>query len=240
MKTKRILSLLLAVLMLALASVSLASCKNSYEDETFHFAVMRGSNGDKTLDLKEVLDKKVTDLVIPAEFEELPVVCTTNTAFDGCTQLKKLTFSENIEYIYHAKNQAFKACSALEEIVFNCKYLKDNELQINYGSSKGVTVTLGKDSSFGSDVFSGSTNLIAVKVEQGFSDNSVLYFSDCTKLESITYGGTKAEWCALLGVTEGACYSSKLLGEETDLYKEKSITVTCSDGDLVFQNGKAA
>ena len=239
MKTKRIISFALGILMLILVSFSVVSCQTSYEDETFYLRINTDSQRNKTYSLHEILDKEATEIVIPSEINGIVIDNIINTAFDGCTKLEKITFSETTEYIYHARNKALSACPALEEIVFNCNYLKGDEFQINYGSEDGVTITLSEGFRSTDDLFAGSTNLKKVVVlnkDWGNSDS----FVGCTNLESIKFSGTKEEWCRRYQVNGiENTYSHLIIGKENDAYKNLSITVECSDGIVTFISGEA-
>lgn len=65
------------------------------------------------------------DVVIPSEYDGLPVTEIGASAFEGCTEIESVVLNSNLQYIH---NNAFFNCASLSTINFNehLKYIGEN------------------------------------------------------------------------------------------------------------------
>lgn len=112
-----------------------------------------------------------TKIVIPAEYNGLPVKYIDNEAFKNCTELKSVTLPEGLISI---GNDAFYGCKKLTSIV-----IPESVDGIGVGAFYGCTVL--RSVSFGRGV-------------KSFDGGN---FYDCYRLKDIYYSGTVEEWKAI-------------------------------------------
>ena len=108
----------------------------------------------------DVSSRDVTDIVIPATYNSLPVASIREYAFAKCTLLESITIPDSITNIGYA---AFTDCSSLTSIVI----------------PNGV-------SSIGESTFSGCTSLESIVIPDSVSSIHSRAFDDCTNITTAT------------------------------------------------------
>lgn len=213
MKTRKILSVLLAVVM-ALSILPVAAV-NSFADTTVYtsadglwkYQVLENNtasiySGDP---LSCAYLGSETEVEVPSEIDGHTVTEIGVSAFDSCSRITKITIPSTIERlgIY-----AFNGCKSLVDINIpnsitdiptgafrNCKALSDIDLP--YGIEKIGEGAFGGTSfeyleipesvtEIGAGCFSGCTALTGVGFPSGVTTFSAGLFANCTSLESIT------------------------------------------------------
>ncbi len=108
---KRIISSILAFCLILGGSVLiLTSCSTTKDDGTLYYQL----SDDKTYySVYGLKDESASAIVIPAEFDGLPVKVIDNDAFAECENIKSITISEGITRI---GSNAFLNCTNLEKI----------------------------------------------------------------------------------------------------------------------------
>ena len=124
-----------------------------------------------------------TDVLIPAQYNGLPVTGVAANAFAGCKNLKSIILPDTIEYIGAG---AFSGCKSLEsiEIPYDVTVIEDGTFK-NCDSLKYVQ--MGNDvTSIGADAFSRCRALTSFALPKKLSSIGKGAFIGCSKLESIT------------------------------------------------------
>ncbi len=142
------------------------------------------------------------------------------SAFSNCTSLTSITIPDSVTSI---KNGAFGGCSSLTSITLpdSVTSICDNAFR---GCSSLTSITIPDSvKSIGWNAFSYCTSLTSITISKRVNDIGYGAFINCTNLASVTYDGTKAEW---ENITKGDKW----------LYNTPTITVHCTDGDIVIDN----
>ncbi len=187
MKTKRILSIVLAVVLTALSLVSLASCGNKmYKDKEFKVE----EHYDGTYSLVDIFDTDITEITIPTEVKGKPITAVSGAAFSDCDKLEKIIFPEHITKITGVS----KDCTALKEIVIKCENL-DIASAISgafekAGVADGMKITFTSSvKNIPSKTFT-KANVKEIVFEEGCNPELNQGFSDLPKLKNITFAST--------------------------------------------------
>jgi len=150
---------------------------------------------------------KDTDVVIPSEIDGVAVKAIEISAFEGCTNITKVTIPDGVESIGYF---AFANCSSLESINLpeSLKEIKES-------------------------AFSGCESITSVTIPDGITYIGYSVFNECSSLESITLPesiesiepGTFTGCSALTGITLPK--GIKIIGESafSDCSGLKSITI---------------
>ena len=123
-----------------------------------------------------------TDVLIPAQYKDLPVTAVGKNAFSGCKNLKSIILPDTIESIGAG---AFSDCKSLEaiEIPYAVTVIEDGAFK-NCESLKYVQ--MGNDvTSIGADAFSRCRALTSFALPKKLSSIGKGTFIGCSKLESI-------------------------------------------------------
>ncbi len=123
--------------------------------------------------------------------QEIPIKVIGSYAFNGCANLKSITFEENSQ-LQIIGEYAFYECSKLESIIFgeNSQLQKIGSYAFRGCSSLTSIIIPNSVTSIGSYAFNGCVNLKSIT----FGENSQLKtigeyaFYECSKLESIIFG----------------------------------------------------
>ena len=201
MKNKKIL--LLALLLIAVMCMTLASCSRPQDyleftqlpDGTYEVSGGKGSER-----------KNIESITIPETYEKIAVTTIGDGAFYGCTILSSITIPDSVTSI---GDRAFYRCTNLKSItipnsvtsigdkVFDgCTNLTsitipDSVTSIGHSafwSCTGLTSITLPDSltSIGSWVFEGCINLTSITIPDSVTSIGELAFHWCTGLTSIT------------------------------------------------------
>ena len=114
---------------------------------------------------------KGKEVVIPSEYDGIPVKMIDNCAFENCTEIEKVTVPEGVEYM---GNFAFGGCTALKEIVIPSTVKKLND-----------------------GMFSGCTALYEIIIPASVTRIEFRTFEACSSLVSIEFGGKTSDWNAI-------------------------------------------
>lgn len=109
-----------------------------------------------------------TELVIPAEYNGLPVVGIAKNAFHCCKSIKKIVLCEGLRMICP---NAFSACTALTDV-----YLPNSLVSIGYMA------------------FCGCSSLKSVQIPKSVDMIGGYALANCIRLTSLSYSGTRADW----------------------------------------------
>lgn len=129
------------------------------------------------------VDRSLTEVIIPATYNDLPVVEIGHTAFHACYSLVSVVIPDSVTTIGYG---AFYYCSALTEIDLN-----------------NVTA-------IGRSAFGYCTELRTVNLHKVVSIEGISIFQRCDNLEKIIYDGTIEEWKA---VASGHGFDSDRIGD---------------------------
>ena len=179
---KRIFSFLLAaVMLLAIVPFSVAA-DTSTDDQGVTYTL-----SDSTYYTVSGSDKSVTEVVIPSEYNGLPVKKIGFGAFQDCTGLTSVTIPDSVTAISDA---AFWNCTGLTNIV-----IPDSVTTIGEGTfldCSGLTnVTIGNSvKSIGTWAFSGCTGLTSIVIPDSVTTIYEEVFASCTGLTSVTIGSS--------------------------------------------------
>lgn len=133
-------------------------------------------------------DKDAVSVVIPWRIGNIAVTAIGDRAFEDCTMLKSVVFSEPDWELYFPGEElseigeyAFSGCTALREIE-----LPDSVAVVWRGAFYGCealrSVTFSKSAYLASYVFAQCSSLVSVSPLKNVSEGS---FRDCTALESV-------------------------------------------------------
>ncbi len=157
------------------------------------------------------------DLVIPDEYNDLPVTSIGNYAFQGCYNISKVTIPSTVTNI---GDGAFDDCISLDKVVLSeglssigkyafsgCKFLQNIEIpesvtQIGegafWGCYKFTEIILSeniKELKYG--VFGYCTGLDKLYIRGTLENIGDYVFFNCNTLDFVIYGGSEVSWKAL-------------------------------------------
>ena len=146
------------------------------------------SSDEKSYSVKGIGTCQDTEIVIPDEYEGLPVISIEDSAFKGRTNLTSVVVGDNITLI---GRYAFQDCTGLSKAVvsdsvtvintcafYNCTGLKEVEIP------EGVI-------SIGYSAFKACANLTGVEIPDSITSIGEYAFYNCTSLTEIQYNATK-------------------------------------------------
>ena len=109
---KKILSFAFSLILIVgcLAAAPITASAEWYNDGTFEFYIL---DGEATIRDYKGSD---TEVIIPDFCGEYPVVSVYSRAFEGCSDITKVTFGANVKTV---GEYVFSNCESLEEILFN-------------------------------------------------------------------------------------------------------------------------
>ena len=169
------IALLLAFVTLLLTCACFTSCE-SWEDEYCKYVHVTSSisgNEIKYYSVRDIVNAEtVEELVIPVEYDGLPVGGIEEGAFKDCVKLKKVTLPASIISI---DSGIFNGCTTLEEVVILAKELNNRDVGSVFKgvgtAEKPVTVKIGKDVSIiPQSLFKDAAN---VKIEYDATNTSI-------------------------------------------------------------------
>ncbi|MBN2702626.1 MAG: leucine-rich repeat domain-containing protein [Pontiellaceae bacterium] len=129
----------------------------------------------------------VTNVVIPATIDDLPVTSIGDWAFHNCTSLTNLSISDSVISIGH---YAFSLCTSLAGISIPDSVISLGGHAFAYCTSL-ASVEIGNSvTSIGSNAFSGCTSLASVEIGNRVTSIGYEAFSGCTSLASVEIGNS--------------------------------------------------
>ena len=159
------------------------------------------------------------NLVIPANYRDLPVTEIADEAFFGCTWLKSVVIPSSVTKI---GEDAFSGCTSLQSVVIptevttvaestflGCTSLRTLTLPawalvaipgVAKPTLKTVVVSSGE--TIGARAFAGYTALTEITIASSVTTIESGAFSGCGDLTDVRYSGTLAEWCNITGLNE--------------------------------------
>lgn len=195
-------------------SISIISCSNNggHDDDIrgleFHLSA------DELSYSISAKDKNITSIVVPAAYNNKPVVGIDDRGFESCSSLTSIVLPDSIKSI---GRWAFSLCSSLTSIVipkgvswidsstfFECSSLTSAVIQ------KGVT-------SIGSDAFYECTSLASIVLPKDVTSIGLGAFYGCRSLGNVFYEGTKIQWdsIAISPSNEGTLLNAHIEFETT-------------------------
>ena len=141
-------------------------------------------SSDRTYYSVKALSTSISgEVVIPVEYEGLPVKEIRNSAFNGCLDLTSVIIPNSITSI---GNYAFEWCSALTSIVIPDSVTSiGDKAFIRCESLTSVTIGNGV-TSIGSSAFSSCSALTSITIPDSVTSIGSQVFSSCYTLTSIT------------------------------------------------------
>ena len=146
----------------------------------------------KTYSVAGIGTCKDKDIVIPPEYNGLPVTNIRNSAFSGCSSLTSISIPNSVKSI---ENRAFGDCSSLESITVssgNIKYHSAGNCLIDtanktliLGCKNSIIPTDGSVTSIGSAAFSGCRSLTSIVIPDSVTIIMFDAFWGCRSLTSI-------------------------------------------------------
>ncbi len=182
---KKFLSILLfTVMIISLVSLSMFSV-SAEETLTDSQGVRYALNGDGTYYIVSGCDETVTEVVIPKEYNGLPVISIGERAFSGCSSLTSIEIPDSVTSI---GDYAFYECTSLTSIE-----IPDSVTSIGEGAfiyCEGLTSVEIPDSvtSIGDDAFYWCDGLTSVVIPDSVTSMGDSAFSYCKSLTSIVIG----------------------------------------------------
>lgn len=212
---KRVLSLLLAILMVVSMAPMSALAYRSDTDVTY---AVEGGNiyFDKSTGTITGCDEYVTEAIIPDKIDGVLVKCVGAFAFDNCRNLTNVELPDSLKSIL---DRAFNCCTSLICIVIPYGVSDLGCSVFNYCISlKSVTIP-NSVTSIGSSAFWGCASLTSVVFPDAVMSIEASVFARCTGLKSfyVKSGVTNIDTTAFYGCTnlaeirvspENLCYKS--------------------------------
>lgn len=126
-----------------------------------------------------------TDIIIPDEYDGLPVTAVANSAFAGNCEITSLTLGANVKVIEAA---AFVGCEKLDKVNL------DGSLEI-----------------IGNAAFFGCASLKSVSLPVTVKQIGIDCFADCPSIEQINYGGNESAWNTVDVAPNNSVFDTKLV-----------------------------
>ncbi len=175
----------------------------------------------------------VTEIVIPAAYNERKVTDIGEGAFNGCASLEKISIPMTVD---HISQKTFANCPNLKEVryyggtiddwatmTFEVNPLSCNEegvkLFVNNVEQIDVTLTAKNISK---NAFNGCCSVKKLTLGKNVKSIGNDAFFNCLNIETIEYKGSTSEW------------NNIILGTSWN-YGVKATFVQCSDGFVEFQ-----
>lgn len=183
---KRILSIVLAMSMLAAFMPIIANAETKYGDYLYY-----AINSDNTAVTITDCDESATEIVIPNKIEGLPVTGISYGAFYLCTGLTSVTIPESVTSI---GKSAFYLCTRLTSVTI------PNSVTSIGGSAfedcvglTSVTISDGI-TSIGDETFGSCEGLTSVIIPGSVTSIGKKAFRWCYDLTDVYYTGTRTQW----------------------------------------------
>ncbi|MBR2341601.1 MAG: leucine-rich repeat protein [Clostridia bacterium] len=190
-------------------------------------------NGTDGYKLSSVVLNGNTTLVLPGEYNGLPVTAIGEAALSGCSDLTKLTLPDCLLSI---GDNAFSNCSKLSEIVLPQNLVQIGDNAFSGCSSLSEIVLPSSLTNLGDGAFNGCTSLTSFVLPQTLSALGGGVFSGCSSLESLNVD------FGLVDYTFGGFFGTEYFSGSTAVYQRNTAyylpdslkTVTVTGEDLPF------
>ncbi len=151
------------------------------------------------------------------------------SAFASCYKITSVTIPSSVTYIAEG---AFNVCYNITSITVesgNTKYHSKENCLIDtaskvlvIGCKNSIIPTDSSVTSIGSSAFRSCSGLTSISIPNSITILGSYAFYSCQNLTSIHFGGTKAQWN---NISKNSSWNDG---------STPSITVHCSDGDIIF------
>ena len=174
---KKFFSVLLTVLTAAVLAFSLTACEKP--SEGLDYELNENQNAYYVTGLGTCAD---TNIVIPSEYQGLPVIGIGNRAFYGCTSLTSITIPDSVTSI---GDSAFSNCPALTNVTIG-NSVTSIGICAFIGCSALTNITIPDSvTSIGEGAFSHCSSLTSINIPYGVTNIADYAFENCTSLTSI-------------------------------------------------------
>lgn len=137
-----------------------------------------GGGGDSDARLAALVDKSITDIVIPNG-----AMSIGTNAFYGCSSLESVVIPDSVTSI---GNSSFYGCSSLESVVIpDSVTIIDTSAFSNCSNLTSIKMPSGL-TRIGGYAFSNCSNLTSIEIPNNVTDILTSAFSNCSSLTSIT------------------------------------------------------
>ena len=163
-------------------------------------------NGDGTCSVAGIGGYTDSKLVIPSEYNGMPVVGIADNAFWNCDSITTVSIPDSVTSI---GDLAFADCSNLTSIRLSTA-LKEIPLAAFCGCTSLKSIRIPEGITYiGVHAFAQCTSLTSLTLPMSLSKIDSYLFSDCYSLTTIKYSGSEENWNALIeGVDLGVNGSS--------------------------------
>ena len=212
MKNKKIL--LLALLLIAVMCMTLASCSRPQDyleftqlpDGTYEVSGGKGSER-----------KNIESITIPETYEKIAVTTIGDGAFYGCTILSSITIPDSVTSI---GDRTFYRCTNLKSITIPNSVTSIGD-KVFEGCINLTSITIPDSvTSIGESAFHWCTGLTSITIPDSVTSIGSRAFGYCTNLTSVYYTGTAEEWSQI----DIDFYNDKLTDATIYYYSETQPT----------------
>jgi hypothetical protein len=200
---KNIFSKVITICLAVSILISLIGCDNlsGNPSQGLEFALTGNGVGYDVVGIGSCTDKNV---VIPDEYEGLPVLGVEDNAFLNCGFVESIKLPKTVNYV---SQYAFVGCTSLTKIeaseeseyfqsIDGNLYTKDAEVLRIYApgkTEKSFAVPSGVKV-IGANAFCGCTSLKSVSILSSLYRIEAEAFSGCTSLTEIRFDGSVGQW----------------------------------------------
>lgn len=170
-------------------SASESSTEASAEASALEFSLNDDKTGYIVTGIGNYMDK---DVIIPDNYNALPVVSIGKTAFLNCTSLESITIPNSVTCIGVG---AFNGCTSLSKIT-----IPDSVTTIGYYAFYECTslsdITIPNSvTTIGHEAFFGCTSLTSIAIPDSVESIGYLAFQECSSLTDVTFINTSGWSC---------------------------------------------
>jgi hypothetical protein len=159
-----------------------------------------------------------TDIIIPSEYNKLPVISIGESAFEDCDKCTSVIIGNNVETI---SSQAFESCVNLKNVEIPNSVVFIKEYAFCFCESLTSIEIPDSVEIIGQGSFAYCDQLVSVTIGNNVKTIGMNAFGDCPDIKRIKYNGTMLEWEA---ISKGTGWVSHLVIPAT--------YVECTDGTV--------